>query len=102
MTDTQPSLQVAASAKPPFYRDATVVKWLVQVATLAVTLFAIAFLVREAGDSLRAKSIQTGFGFLEVDPAISLGEGIDTDPATGGRALWVGICLLYTSDAADE
>ena len=91
MTDTQPSLQVAASAKPPFYRDATVVKWLVQVATLAVTLFAIAFLVREAGDSLRAKSIQTGFGFLEVDPAISLGEGIDTDPATGGRALWVGM-----------
>lgn len=91
MTDTQPSLHAAATAKPPFYRDATVVKWLVQLATLGAVLFAAIFLAREAGASLQAKSIQTGFGFLEVDPAISLGEGIDTDPATGGRALWVGM-----------
>ncbi len=100
VTDTQPSLQLAATAKPPFYRDATFVKWLVQVATLVVTLFAIGFLAREAGDSLRAKSIQTGFGFLDVDPAISLGEGIDTDPATGGRALWVGMVNTIRMAAA--
>ncbi len=100
VTDTQTSLHTAATEKPPFYRDATVVKWLVQIATLAVTLFAIAFLVREAGDSLQAKSIQTGFGFLEVDPAISLGEGIDTDPATGGRALWVGMVNTIRMAAA--
>jgi len=91
VTDTQPSLQAAASAKPPFYRDATVVKWLVQVATLAAVLFAVIFLAREAGDNLEAKSIQTGFNFLDVDPDIALGEGIDTDPATSGRALWVGM-----------
>ncbi len=91
MTDTQPSLHAAATAKPPFYRDATIVKWLVQIAALAAVLFAAVFLAREAGDGLRAKSIQTGFGFLEVDPDIALGEGIDTDPATGGRALWVGM-----------
>ena len=87
MTDTQPSLRAAATAKPPFYRDATVVKWLVQIATLAVTLFAIAFLVREAGDSLEAKSIQTGFGFLDVNPTISLDKEINTDPTTSNRAL---------------
>ncbi len=91
MTDTQPSLHAAATAKPPFYRDATVVKWLMQVAALAAVLFAVIFLAREAGDNLQAKSIQTGFNFLDVDPDIALGEGIDTDPATSGRALWVGM-----------
>ena len=56
-----------------------------------MVLFALAFLVGEAGDNLEAKSIHTGFDFLEVDPDIALGEGIDTDPATSGRALWVGM-----------
>ena len=91
MTDTQTSLHAAATAKPPFYRDATVVKWLAQLLTLAAVIFALVFLVSEAGDNLEARSIQTGFDFLDVDPAIGLGEGIDTAPATSGRALWVGM-----------
>ena len=86
MTDTQSSLHAAATAKPPFYRDSTIVKWLAQLATLAAVIFALVFLVGEAGENLEAKSIQTGFDFLEVDPDIALGEGIDTDPATSGRA----------------
>ena len=92
VSDTARStLQSAASERPPFYRDATVIKWLVQVATLLLVIFALLFLALQAGDSLEAKSIKTGFGFLEVDPGIQLSEGIDTDPATGGRALWVGM-----------
>ena len=92
MTQTEPSsLRDTASAKPPFYRDTTVVKWLVQLLTLAGVLFTMIFLANEAGGNLEAKGIQTGFDFLNVDPAIALGEGIDTDPATGGRALWVGM-----------
>jgi len=91
VTDTQSSLHAAATARPPFYRDSTVVKWLAQLATLAAVIFALVFLVGEAGENLEAKSIQTGFDFLEVDPDIALGEGIDTDPATSGRALWVGM-----------
>ena len=88
---TERTLVETAATRPPFYRDAIVVKWLAQILTLAVVLFAAIFLAREAGDGLRAKSIQTGYGFLDVDPDIALGEGIDTDPATGGRALWVGM-----------
>ncbi|MDC0359640.1 ABC transporter permease subunit, partial [Acidimicrobiales bacterium] len=92
MSDTtERTLVETAATRPPFYRDAIVVKWLAQIITLAVVLFAAIFLAREAGDGLRAKSIQTGYGFLDVDPDIALGEGIDTDPATGGRALWVGM-----------
>ncbi|MGZ0220485.1 MAG: hypothetical protein ACKVIY_15885, partial [Acidimicrobiales bacterium] len=85
MSDTtERTLVETAATRPPFYRDAIVVKWLAQILTLAVVLFAAIFLAREAGDGLRAKSIQTGYGFLDVDPDIALGEGIDTDPATGG------------------
>lgn len=49
------------------------------------------FLARQAGDNLSAKGISTSFDFLSIDPGISLSEGIDTEPDTGGRALWVGM-----------
>ena len=79
------------SRRPPFYRDATVVKWVVQVAALAGVLFALFFLATQAGDNLKAKSIPTGYDFITVNPGFNLSEGIDTDPDTGGRALWVGM-----------
>ncbi len=92
MPDTaETTLASAAAQRPPFYRDATVVKWLVQVATLILVLFAMFFLASQAGDNLTAKGIKTGFDFLDVDPGIQLNGGIDDDPATGGRALWVGM-----------
>lgn len=93
MTDPSETTTLAATQtrRPPFYRDATVLKWLAQVLLLAVVLFVMAFLVTRAGDNLRARSINTGYGFLSVDPGIALSEGIDTDPDTGGRALWVGM-----------
>jgi len=92
VTDTvEHSLVNAAAEKPPFYRDATVVKWIVQVTTLIVVILAIIFLVGEAGDNLEAKSITTGFDFLSTDLGFNISEGIDTDPDTGGRALWVGM-----------
>ena len=77
--------------RPPLYRDATVVKWVAQVSTLLLVLFALWFLATRAGDNLRANSIPTGYDFLGVDPGVNLFEGIDTDPNTGGRALWVGM-----------
>lgn len=77
--------------KPPFYRDATVVKWLFQLGALALVVFALWFLSSQARDNLSARNISTGFDFLSIDPGINLSEGIDTRPATGGRALWVGM-----------
>lgn len=81
----------AASQRPPFYRDAIVVKWLAQVATLVLVLFALFFLAGQAGDNLEAKGINTGFDFLDVDPGINLNGTIDNAPETGGRALWAGM-----------
>lgn len=91
MTDTDQTLVAAASARPPLYRDATVVKWVAQVATLALVLFALFFLAAQAGDNLTDKGIKTGFDFLEVDPGFQLKDTIDKTPDTGGRALWAGM-----------
>ncbi len=92
MSNTAEStLVVAASQRPPFYRDTTIVKWLVQVATLMLVIFALYFLASEAGDNLSAKGISTGFDFLDVNPGITLNGTIDNNPATGGRALWAGM-----------
>ena len=94
MSQTSPtSLATTQHQRPPFYRDATVVKWLTQIVVLLLVVFAIWFLAGEAGDNLEAKGLENSFSFdfLDIDPGISLSEGIDTEPETGGRALWVGM-----------
>ena len=78
-------------ARPPLYRDVTVVKWVVQIIALLLTLGALWFLANQAGDNLKASNVPTDYDFLSVNPGIDLSSGIDTDPDTGGRALWVGM-----------
>jgi len=95
---TEPSAsRLQVSDKPPFYRDVTVVKWLVQLATLFALIFVTWFLAREAGDNLRAKGLTSGFEFLGQPAGFNVSEGIDTEPATGGRALWVGMVTTCCS-----
>ena len=81
----------AVSQRVPLWRDVVVIKWVTQVGLLAVVVASLWFLAGQAGDNLRARNINTGFDFLERPPDIQLSEGIDTSPATGGRALWVGM-----------
>ena len=89
MSDTvDRTLVETASQKPPFYRDATVVKWLVQLGALAAVLFALFFLRNESIANLEDKGINTGFDFLSDPAGFQLSEGIDTQPDTIGRALW--------------
>jgi general L-amino acid transport system permease protein len=81
----------SGSARVPLWRDAIVLKWVTQVLLLAAVLASMWFLVGQADDNLRARSINIGFDFIERPPDFQLSEGIDTHPATGGRALWVGM-----------
>ena len=81
----------AVSQRVPLWRDVVVIKWVTQLGLLAVVVASLWFLAGQAGDNLRARNINTGFDFLERPPDIQLSEGIDTSPATGGRALWVGM-----------
>jgi general L-amino acid transport system permease protein len=87
-TNSPPSIH---HERPPLYRDVTVVKWVVQIVALLLTLGALWFLANQAGDNLRASNVPTDYDFLSVNPGIDLSSGIDTDPDTGGRALWVGM-----------
>ncbi len=87
----QATLAATQSQRPPFYRDATVVKWLAQVLALLLVLFALVFLSTQAQSNLAAKDIATGYGFLGTSLGSDLGSGIDTNPNTSGRALWAGM-----------
>ncbi len=93
MTVTHP--EHPATTRPPLWRDATVVKWVAQVFALTITVGALVFLVTQAKSSLNANGIGTGFGFIKANPGFLVSEGIDTDPATGGRALWVGMVNMF-------
>ncbi|MDE0268921.1 MAG: ABC transporter permease subunit [Acidimicrobiaceae bacterium] len=74
-----------------FYRDVVFVKWLAQLVALCAVIFVLVFLATQAESNLEAKSIQVGYDFLDINPGFKISEGIDVDPATGGRALWVGM-----------
>ena len=92
MSNTEEAtLAATQSQRPPLYRDATVVKWLAQVLALLLVLFAMYFLATQARSNLEAKDIDTGYEFLGIDLGSKVSSGIDTDPDTSGRALWVGM-----------
>jgi len=84
-----------ATTKPPLWRDAVVVKWVAQVFTLVVVVGVLIFLVSTAKTSLNDNGIRTGFDFIKTNPGFKLAEGIDTSPATGGRALYVGMVNMF-------
>jgi len=72
-----------------------VVKWAAQVLAFIVVVGVLIFLVSQAKTSLNDHGIRTGFDFIKTKPGFLLGEGIDTDPATGGRALWAGMVNMF-------
>ena len=86
----QATLAATQSGRPPFYRDATVVKWLAQVFTLVLVVFALFFLTTQALENLNRQGIEIRYDFLSIGLGSDLREGIDTDPDTAGRALWAG------------
>jgi len=75
----------------PPWRNVTFLKWAAQILFLMALVGAIWILAREAGANLKQRNIGVSFDFLADPPGIRLGEGIDTLPATGGRAFYVGI-----------
>ena len=86
----QATLAATQSQRPPFYRDVTVVKWLAQVFTLLLVVFALFFLTTQALENLDRQGIEIKYDFLSIGLGSDLREGIDTDPDTAGRALWAG------------
>ncbi len=75
----------------PPWRNVTFLKWAAQIVFLAGFLGVFWILGSQAGDNLASRGLDVSFDFLDKPPGIALAEGIDVRPATGGRALFVGI-----------
>lgn len=86
----QAQLLAASQQRPPLWRDAGVLKWVIQIAVLLLLVAAFGFLANEAADNLDRNGIPVNYDWLEDPANIQLSEGIDTNPDTAGRALWSG------------
>jgi len=75
----------------PLWRNVTFLKWAAQIVFLVGVLAVFWILGSEASQNLEDNGIDVSFDFLADPPGIALAEGIDTRPATGGRALYTGI-----------
>ena len=91
MSVTEHTSLLPQAQNPPLYRNVTFVKWVGQVFALVVVLFFLIFLANQGSSSLQNKGYTGGYDFLGIDPGFEISEGIDTDPNTGGRALWAGM-----------
>lgn len=81
----------AEQAKPPFWRDITIVKWAAQIGVLALILWLGYTLITEATDNLRIRGIPFSWDFLGDPVGITLGEGFNTLPGSSIEALAVGM-----------
>jgi general L-amino acid transport system permease protein len=75
----------------PPWRNVTLLKWSAQIVFVVALLLVAWILVTQAAKNLAARNIDVSFDFLDHPPGIKIAEGIDTQPATGARALYVGI-----------
>jgi general L-amino acid transport system permease protein len=77
--------------RAPLWRNTTILKWGVQIIVLALVIAAFTFLIAQAKSNLDAKGIPVDYGWINDPANIQLGEGIDTQPNSMGRALWSGM-----------
>jgi len=91
-TETSSSSLIATQQeRVPLYRNTTVIKWVLQVIVLALVIFAGWFFGQQAADNLAQKGVQFDFDFININQGFDIAFGIDANPDTGGRALWVGM-----------
>ena len=84
----RPSL--APSKRPPFWRNATFLKWAAQIGVLFGVLALGSVLIGEAMSNMRAQGLSLDWDLLTDPPGIQLGEGIFTHPQTGLEAFYTG------------
>lgn len=83
-----PSL--APPTRPPFWRNATFLKWAAQIGVL-FGLVALGYvLIGEAAANMKAQGLSLDWDLLTDPPGIQLGEGIFIKPETGLEAFYTG------------
>lgn len=81
----------AEQAKPPFWRNITVVKWAAQIGFLAAFVWLFWILITQAAANLEARNIPFSWDFLGEPLGVQLLEGFNTSPESGLEALAVGM-----------
>ena len=84
------AVTVRTQERPPFWRDATVLKWLAQLGVLALVLLFFRILGNEASENFRRSNISFGFDWLGSPPGFAVREGFDLQPDSGLRIMAVG------------
>ncbi len=82
---------VSHHERPPIWRNATVLKWAAQLILLGFIVVVFMTLRAQASQNIEARSITFGTKWLSDPPLISIREGIDLQPDSGARAIYVGI-----------
>ena len=91
VTPLEPRTGSSEQAKPPFWRNITVVKWIAQIAFLAFFVWFFWILITQAASNLADTGIPFSWDFLAEPLGVLLGEGFTTQPASGIEALAVGM-----------
>ncbi|MDJ0924267.1 MAG: ABC transporter permease subunit [Acidimicrobiia bacterium] len=77
-------------ARPPVWRNVSVIKWVAQVLALVVVLALFWLLGSEAAKNFSNSGISFGWDWLSDPFGVNIREGIDVNPDSGARALVVG------------
>ena len=87
----RPPSRASEHARPPFWRNALILKWVAQIVFLFGFAWMLWVLITQATANLRATGISFSWDFLGEPVGIKLGEGFNTDPATSLEAMTVGM-----------
>ena len=87
----EPQTAASEHAKPPFWRNVTVLKWIAQIGFLTFFAWLFYVLISQAVSNLEGTGIPFSWDFLGEPLGVLLGEGFNTNPGTGLEALAVGM-----------
>jgi general L-amino acid transport system permease protein len=85
------TVEVREHQKTPLWRNATVLKWTAQLLVLAAVIALFVTLGSRATQNFEQSDISFGWNWLSDPTGVQVREGIDVNPDSGARALWVGI-----------
>jgi len=85
----------AEQAKPPFWRNITIVKWAAQIGVLAAFVWLAWTLVSEATTNLEVRGIPFSWDFLGEPLGVQLQEGFNTKPGSSIEGLAVGMVNMF-------
>ena len=77
-------------ARPPVWRNVSVIKWVAQILVLLAVLALFWLLGSEAAKNFSNSGISFGWDWLSDPFGVNIREGIDVNPDSGARALVVG------------